>query len=541
MSTKTRSRRPWSVAACLTLAVGAAVGTTSAGASPRPSESTTPAPAAGGNFIVNIGTPPANLDPARGCSLQDIALISDLYATLVRYDVKGEGVNQSEDGTKIVGYIAKDWSMSDDGLTYTFNLREDAKFASGAPITADAVKYTYDRAMAQKDSCGGYFAQAGQMPDGVVASVEVKSPTQVVYTLKRPEPLFIHAMAIAANGIIDPTVLDANGGKEGAEYLLTHSAGAGPYTVDTYEPGTKLVLKTNPNYFGEDKPKHDTVTINFITAPETLALEAPNADVTIGLPAAAANDLKSNSAVQVVSTPQAAWEAVYLPTKSAPFDNPKVRAALAMAVPYQDILDKVAYGFGQTFYGPYPPALPGYTDGNGKAIETNVDEAKKMLEGIDISDTPLEIVVREGVPEEEELAQALQAAWDPLGLKVAINKVPAADYFKQITTPDKKFAVIRNDGPAVASPLWMLDYDLPCGSPYNVSNWCSPETDDLLKQAHAELDEGKRQAILDKLAEVWRAATPRIPLYAVNQTVVLKAGAKDFVSSSHNYPFHLWG
>lgn len=535
MLTSVTTRRRLAVVAGFMLASGAFVSSASA------TQDSAPA-AASGELVVNISTPPATLDPSGACNLQDIALISDLYTTLVKYDTKGEGVNAAEDPTKLVGDLAKDWTVSADALTYTFNLREDAKFPSGKPIDSAAVKFSYDRAMAQTNSCGPYFAQAGQMPDGVVKSVETPSATQVVVTLTRPEPLYIHSLTQPNNGILDPSVIEANGGVEkSGEYLSTHSAGGGPYTVESYEPGTKLVLAANSAYYG-DAPKRAKVTVNFITDPAALSLGVASADVTIGLPANAAADLKSDSTVQVVSTPLPAWEAVYLPTKSAPFDNAKFRAALAAAVPYQAILDKVAFGFGQTFFGPYPPALPGYTEANGAPIATDLEAAKKLAAEAGVSgDVPLEIIVREGVPQEEELATVLQSAWAELGVTVTVTKATAADYGNAITTADKKFAMIRNDGPAVQDPAWLLDYDAPCQSPYNVSNWCNDKAAELLKAAHAEADNAKRQAIWDQFAEVWRADVPRIPLYAVNHTAVLKAGMTSYRVSIDKYWFHTWG
>jgi len=532
------------VAAALALALlGAACSDDKKSSSSTAPDASTGA-AASGDLIVNDSTPPSSLDPGFTCNLEDLGLISDLYVTLVKYGTKGDGIKAVADPSKIEGYLAKDWKVSDDGLTYTFNLN-DAKFPSGKPIDAEAVKYSYERANSPDGGgmgCGGYFAQAGQMPDGIVKDVKAVSPTQVEITLNRAEPLYIKALALPSNGILDPSVIEANGGIKGSkDYLGTHSASGGPYVIESYEPGSKLVLKANDTFFG-DKPLRSKVTVNFIATPETLQLEAKNADITLGLPAAAIETMKKDSSVEVISTPRSEWQAVYLPTKTAPFDNVDFRQALSLAVPYKDIIDKIAFGAGQAFSGPYPPAFPAFNAKIGAARETSMDKAKEALKKSGVTGTTkIDLIFREGVPEAEELATVLQSAWKDLGVEVTPKKTAASAYAEAVSTPDKTFAIIRYDGPAVEDPAWLLDYDLPCASPYNVSNYCDSDLEAKLAAAHKETDDGKRQAIWDEIATSLAEATPRIPLYGISQTVVLKKDIKHFRSATGAYWFHAWG
>src|SRR4051812_1959695 len=163
-----RTRRALLLVALAAIASAVAVTTAlGAGGSTRASSDT---------LIVNYAVPPQSLDPAANCSLEDIGLMSNLYVTLLKYAPKPGAVpgTTQEAPTRFQGLLAKSWTLSDGGKTVTFKLRP-SKFPSGKPVDAKAVKYSFDRAIAQ-GGCGQYFVTAAQGPQ-IYKSITAVNPT----------------------------------------------------------------------------------------------------------------------------------------------------------------------------------------------------------------------------------------------------------------------------------------------------------------------------------------------------------------------------
>jgi peptide/nickel transport system substrate-binding protein len=496
-------------------------------------------------LVVNYAVPPATLDPSNACSLEDIAFLSSIYTSLVKYATKpGPGGTTQEDPTRFVPYFATSWKLSDGGRTYTFALRRGLTFPSGRPFDANAVKYTIERNL-KTGSCGTYFISAGQGP-GLIKSVAAPNPTTVVVRLSRPEPLFLHTMTQASTGIFDPQLIEEHGGVQPGkinQWLQGNYAGVGPYVLESYEPGRQAVFVANPDFFTPE-PLRSRIVINFITSDSTLLLQARTgkADVTLGLTKKSVASLRGNDCCRIIATPAAAWQLIGLPNKLAPFNNPTFRRALSYAVPYKDILDKVAFGYGQLYYGPYPPAFPQFNAAISKPRTFSINRAKALLNqsGVEVP-VNVDMVIREGVNDQEQIATIVQSTWKELGVNVTIKKLSGAEYQSAISAEKKTYSLVRFDGPSVPDPAWLLDYDMRCASIFNTSNYCSKPAEALLNRVHPIADRTARQTIWNRIARIWVNDSPRIPVYAENFTVVLKKGVNHYRYAQDDWLFYLWG
>ncbi|MCP4383997.1 MAG: ABC transporter substrate-binding protein [Hyphomicrobiales bacterium] len=466
-------------------------------------------------LIINRSATPATLDPAFVCDIADNGFIAPLYSTLLTYDAKPvpdapEGVTvTTEDDTKLIGDLAESWSVSDDGKTITLVLRDGAKFTSGRTIDAAAVAASLQRAL-QSGACGTYFMEAAQF--GNTASIEAADDKTVVITLNRAEPLVLHALTQPNLGIVDVAEVEANGGND---WLATNAAGSGPYILAEYQAGVKAAFNANPDYYGP-APLEPDVLVNFIPDNATLLLQARNggADVTLGLSRAAVASLADDASLVVIQTPSPRWQLVSLPNQHPPFDNTKLREALSYATPYDAILRNVAHGLGELYFGPFPPEFEAFNAELSTPRAYDVDKAKALAEESGVSfPVQLEMVIREGQNDQEQIATILQGAWAPLGVEVSISKLPASGYFEVVSSEKKEAAIVRFDGPSVADPAWLLDYDMRCKSTFNTSNYCNAEAEALLDEAHPIADQAKRQEYWDKITAIWTADTPRIPIY----------------------------
>ncbi len=436
-----------------------------------------------GPLVINYTPTPITLDPAMVCSLEDDGFISSLYVTLVKYGDKPipgapAGVRATqEDTTKFRPYLARSWKVTNGGKTYTFKLRTGTKFPSGRPVDASAVKFSFDRNL-KIGACGAYFTNAGQTTGNIFKSITAPNPTTFVIRLTRPEPLIMHSLTQAHLGIVDPGVVNANGGVQKGKpnpWMASHAAGSGPYVLRSYEPGRQAVFVANPSYFGP-KPRHSTVIVNFIPSDPTLLLQARTgkADITVGLTKKSVSSLEGKSCCDIVAVDTASWQLIGLPNKVPPFNNRRFREALTYAVPYQDILNKVAFGYGKLYYGPYPPAFPSFRASIARPRAFDLDRAKRLVaqSGAKLP-INVDMVIREGVLDQEQIATIVQGEWRQLGVNIRIRKLSSAEYEKAIYATPNKTLLVRFDGPSVTEPAWLLEYDLRCVSIFNTSDYCT--------------------------------------------------------------------
>jgi peptide/nickel transport system substrate-binding protein len=493
---------------------------------------------------VNMAVAPGTLDPASGCGANDLALIGSLYTRLTQYGSKpGPDGTTQVDPSKIEPYAAESWTVSDDGKEYTFKLRAGAKFPSGKPVDAEAVKYSFERTLTM-NGCGGYFLHDGLLDPPLIKKIVVKDPTTVVFELSQADPNALQAWAQPAASIVDASVVDANGGVKKHsvnEYMGSHAAGAGPYLLESYEPNKSAVLTANPDFAGEPKPASKTIRINFVNSDPTLLLQAKSGDtdVTLGLSKQSAKSLESNNNVRVIANDTPLSEQIGLPNSKPPFKNVKFRQALALALPYQDIVDKAAFGYGTLFSGPLMPVFPEYDPSIGKPIDQNAEQAKQLIAESGVK-TPVkfDMVVQEGNSADQTIATIAQGEWRKLGVEVNIKSLPASEYISGLQE-HKYDSYVRLDGPGVIDPGYFLGYDMLCDIGFNLSEVCIPEADKLLKQARNETDAAKREQLYDQISRLWLADWPKIQVYADKSVTVLSKRVKGYFYS-HEADFRTW-
>lgn len=493
-----------------------------------------------GPFVVNTSQPPSTLDPAFACDIVGNGYIAPLYAPLVTYGRTSypgpEGVTvTAENEQEIVPALAESYEVSEDGLSYTFTIREGATFASGNPIDAEAVAASLNRALSS-GACGTYYMEAANF--GNTQSIAAEGDS-VVITLAAPEPLLIHALTQPNLSIVDVAVVEEMGG---AEWLAVNAAASGPYTLESYEPGVRAVYVANPNYYGEP-PAEPEILVNWVSDPSALLLQARNggAHVTLGLPKQMVAQVADT--LTVVEVPSPRFMIVALPNDVPPFDNVTFRQALSYATPYEAILNSVAFGYGELFFGPFPPQFEAYDAAIGGPRAFDMDRAMALLADSGVEGpVPLELVVVEGSAEQDQIATILQGAWSQLGVDVSVSRLSASAYVEVISAPEKTSAILRFDGPSLADPAWLLIYDMRCASAFNQSNYCNETAEGLLDEALGIANLADRQPFWNQIAEIWVEDAPRIPLYADTFTAVLASDVTrwDFAQDG---PFDLqnWG
>jgi peptide/nickel transport system substrate-binding protein len=486
-------------------------------------------------LVVNMAQAPHTLDPAVVCASIDTGLVGSFYARLVRYGTKpGPDGTTQQDSSKIEPWLAKSWTVSDDGLVYTFSLRRGLRFPSGDPVDAGAVKYTFERLL-KMNQCGAFYILDGIYEPPLIKSIEVPDPHTLVISLSQPDVNALHGWAQPAAGIVDPSVVESHGGVQADsinEWMSSNVAGYGPYLLESYEPNRQAVLVANTDFF--DPPPTKKITINYINADATLLLRARSgeADVTLGLSKQAVNSLVDDACCRVIVNDAATWELIGLPNDKVPFDNVKFREALTHAIPYEDILEKVAYGLGTLYYGPWPPAFPAFNEAISQPRDFDLERARELIaeSGVELP-VDIEFGIIEGNQVERQIATLVQGIWRELGINLRVRTLPSAEFTSSLEE-HKLQAFMRYDGPSVLDPAFLWDYDGKCGVSFNVSDICIPEADKLMAGYRSEPDAEKRQAIADEVARMWISNSPRIQVFADRFAAVLSENVEDYYFSA---------
>ncbi|MUZ74970.1 ABC transporter substrate-binding protein [Agrobacterium vitis] len=487
---------------------------------------------ASGNLVVNAPTAPSTLDPAWACGVPDIGFLQNFYVRLVDFGIKKNAAGGEEvDYGAVRPYLAKSWMISDDGKTYTFKLNDNYKFTSGKPVDAAAVKYSFERGL-KMGGCGQYFLTDGFLSPSIIESIEAPDATTVVIKLIQSNANSLADWATGAASIVDPAVVEANGGVVAGkpnEYMSSHVAGSGPYVLDSYLPNQSAHATANPN-FGGEPPLAKSIQMNWISSAPTLLLQARSgqADVTYGLSKQAVSTLKSSPDVKVEAFSNPFVQQMMLPNTKAPWDNPKVREAVAHAVPYEDIVKKVAFGYGTLYFGPVPPSMAGFNAELSKPIQFDLAKAKTLLaeSGVKLP-VDVEVLVQEGDTTQQQIATVLQSTWSKLGINLKIRIAPGAEY-QDLTQGHKVQSLMRLDGPGVFEAGYYFGYDVMCKTPYNLTESCNPKINELVVKLRATLDKVEHQKILDEITTLWRADYPKLLFFEDQPVIVLSKNVKAF-------------
>jgi len=482
---------------------------------------------------VNIAVAPGTLDPAEGCGSNDLAIIGSLYTRLTQYGSKpGPDGTTQFDPSKIEPYAAKSWDITDGGKTYTFHLRPGMKFPSGKPVTSSDVKYSFNRSLTV-NGCGGYFIYDGLLTPPLIKSMETPDPLTLVIKIAQPDPNALQAWGQPAAGIVDPSVVDAHGGvKKNTvnQYMASHAAGAGPFLVSSYEPNKEIVLKANPDFAAGPPPASKEIDVNFVNSDPTLLLDAKSgqADITLGLSKQSAKSLQGNSNVRLIVNETPLSEQIGLLNSKPPFNNLKVRQAVTLALPYKQIVEKAAFGYGKLFSGPLEPIVPYYSPSVGVPPVTNEAKAKQLIKASGIK-TPVtvQMAVQEGNSADQQIATIAQGEWAKLGINVKILTLPASAYTDG-TENHKYESYVRLDGPGVVDPGYFLGYDMLCGIGFNLSAMCIPQADKLLTEARRTTDKAKLTQLYEEISKLWLADSPKIQVYADDNVTVLSKDVKSY-------------
>ena len=429
--------------------------------------------------------------------------------------------------TKIVPALAESWSVSDDGLEYTFNLRKGVKFHTTSGFTpsrdmnADDVVWSFKRQGDEnhpyhKVSGGAYeYFNGMSMPDLLKDVVKVDDHT-VKFVLNRPEAPMIANLGMDFASIMSAEYADQMSAAGTPEKVDLEPVGTGPFQLVAYQKDAVIRYKAHPDYWAGKAAIDDLVfaiTIDpavryqKLKAGECHVMPYPN-------PADIVAEMKDNPDVNVME--QEGLNVGYLAYNTqhgTPFDNPTVRKALNMAINKEAIIEGVFQGAGKVAKNPIPPTIWSYNEAT-EDDPYDPDGARAMLEEAGVSGLKTKIwampVQRPYNPNARRMAELIQADWAAVGVEAEIVSYEWGEYLKRSKAEDRDGAVLLGWTGDNGDPDNFLAVLLGCdgvgGS--NRAQWCHQPFEDLIQKAKVTSDPAERTALYEEAQLVFKQQAP---------------------------------
>jgi peptide/nickel transport system substrate-binding protein len=421
---------------------------TEAPATTAPTEAATQAPISVENTLTidsNIDDL-ITLDPAVVYEYSGILITHNVYQTLVTFE--------GSDLQTIKPSLADSWDTKDasDHWELTFKLHPGNKFASGNPITADDVVYSFNRVITINGSPAFLFTDvAGLTTDSVKA---VDPETVQINLPKTASPgAFLAVLTNTVASVVDSKVVKEHEGSDNAAtWLLDHSAGSGAYNIDHWTKDVEVLLTANPNFNGP-KPALTSVLIRHVpeSANQLTELQQGDADIAMNLTPEQLATLSGDATS--VKVPDLRLFYVGMNVAVPPLDKVEVREALRMAIDYDGIVNDLLSGNAQKVQTIVPSPMFGFN--SDAPFQQDVEGAKALLQKAGVSDVNLELLVPEGAApggaQWSDLAAKLQSDWAQIGVTVNIKQVTQADLLTSYRAQKGQLVLILW-GPDFADP-----------------------------------------------------------------------------------------
>ncbi|MHB8589843.1 MAG: ABC transporter substrate-binding protein [Candidatus Dormibacteraceae bacterium] len=481
-------------------------------------------------LTIGIAGDPDTLDPEFGQSTRTNELIKNRYAQWSRYaTLDAGGGNMKADLSNVIGEALQSFSVDADGVTVHMKVRQ-AKFASGNNMTSDDFVYKVQRALGIQNAGTAFdfniigVSGADQLTKGGTYDLTLK--------LAHPSPILGPMLRDQDAGIIDTALLKqhvTSADPWGQTWLAKNSAGGGAYTVSSWTPGTKLVLKANPNYWGP-KPYFDTVVLQEIPSSDDRVLLLTNGtiDIAADLSSDAASRLKGQSGVNVISAPTIQQDMFGFVCNRAPFNNVQVRQAIAYAIPYDDLVNTILRGEAKVAKGVFPQNSVWFTN-EAYPYKNDPATAKAMLAAAGQSNLTFTVEIRDTDADAQALAVPIQSALQQIGVTMNISKLASAEFQQHLGQGSAQAWIQSALGAFVDDPFYQCFLWYATKAVINWFKYSSPVVDNVNAQLQSELDVAKRKSLASQLQKQLNQDVPYISLGEPNFLLPVRSNISGFL------------
>lgn len=502
----------------------------------------------------NLGAIVETIDPALNTAVDGSTVISNAFEGLVRLD----------ENEKAIPGVAKEWKVSDDGLTYTFTLRDDAKWSDGKPVTAKDFEYAWKRVLNKKTASEyvyqfWYIKNAKEYYNGKVdekdLGIKVVDDKTLEVTLNSPTSYFIELMAFPTYMPVRQDVVEANGDKwiNSADTYISN----GPFKLTDYQMKDSYTFVKNENYWNKDNVKLEELVYKMATDETSsyASLESENFDMISNVPTERIEDGKEKGLVKVFPNLGTYFLCVNVGNNLDKLDkevqkaltNKNVRNALSLAIDRETIVKDVT----KAEQKPSASFVPsGLKDDEGKEFkndkfdplnfEENVKEAKRLLKEAGYENG-------EGLPElqlmynseggHKAVMEVIEQNWKAIGVNVKLTNQEWAVFLN--TRQNGDYEIARHGWSAdYLDPMTFLDMWV-SGNDEDKNSWgnneahfSNKEYDNLIEKAKIETDSKKRFEYMREAEKILLDEMPIMPIYDYTKVYGVQSYVKGFRASS---------
>jgi len=453
-------------------------------------------PKRGGTLILARQGEVTNLDPHKVPAFTSARVFELIYSYLMRLD---ENLGVQTD-------LAESATTSADGKTVTVKLRSGVKFHNGDPLTSADVKYTFDRIIDQKTAAvaRSFFTD--------VDTIAAPDATTVVFNLKAPNAALLAYMAHPNTGIVSKKIGEANADLSKKETAI----GSGPFKLAEWMPDNFMRFEANKDYYVSGQPFLAGIRINVVPDESaiTAALRTKAADMGIVGDAKVARTMRGESGITLDAKPSLSYNLLFVNTKRKPFDNPKVRQAIAYAIDRKAIVDAVALGEGEVT-GPIAPALANYAlpTSTYPLYTRDVAKAKALLQEAAVGPVSFTMLTQTTEPAyAKDIAQLVQAQLADIGVTMKIETLEFTQWVDRWLKADFDMAPGLNGG-GVDPDAYVFRYFTDDGNLNFVTSYKNPISSDAIKQARATTDVARRKELYTTAQKELVNGVPFVWLY----------------------------
>jgi peptide/nickel transport system substrate-binding protein len=441
----------------------------------------------GGDLRAALTGEPDVLDPATSSIYTGAQVYEGIFSKLIDIDASG----------KFVPDLATAWKQVDP-KTWKFTLVDNATFHNGEKFTSADVKYTFERILNPKTASAyaGLYAQ--------IDSVEAPDPKTVVFHLKSSFGPFL--TNLATNGeIVNKKAIESGD-------PARKPVGTGPFEFVEWVQGDHITVKKNPNYFKKGLPHLDSVTFKFLPVDQSRidGLSAGELDWVDAIPLQQVSTLKSDPRFTYVSDPVAGIpDYIGLNTKKPPFDDEKVRQAVALAVNRADIRDVAYLGTGELGLTEMPTGSKWYDEKGLFAPKQDIDKAKQLMKEAGYANgLKVEYLGLPQYPELLKTGQVLRDELKQIGIDMEIKQVDVSVWYDAFSKGSYQITSAYQE--RTIDPDNFYSLVLKSGGPINSTNYSNKDVDALIDKAAASNDEAERKGLYEQIRTITSKDSPLV-------------------------------
>ena len=454
-------------------------------------------------LVVGQIAEPKSLDPHTVTAVNDFRILMNLYEGLVRY----------KDGTlEVEPALAESWTISADGKTYTFTLRDGVTFHDGTALDAEAVKFNFDRMLKEDHP----LHNTGPFPlsffFSAIQSVTAPDARTVVFALKEPYAPFLSNLAYPTGLIVSPSAVRARKADFGR-----NPVGTGPFRFAEWAANAKVVITRNDAYWG-DAAKLDAVVFRPITDANTRVAEmlSGGLDLMVEVPPDNVAQFGGDAAYSVHEQAGPHVWFLILNAKEGPMSDKRVRQAVNYAIDKKALVENVLQGTAEIAAGPTPPAFAWAYNETLQPYPHDPEKARTLIKAAGASDAELTFYVTEGgsgMLDPVPMGAAIQADLAKVGLKVKIETYEWNTFLGKVNpglegkADMAEMAWMTND-PDTLPYLALRTEAWPDKGGFNSGYYSNPKVDELLVAARRSTDQAERAALYRQMQTIVRDDAP---------------------------------